>query len=127
MSILGCPSEHEEQAALVVWCKLNERKHPELAWVFAIPNGGYRHPATAGRLKAEGVRRGYPDLGLDVARGGFHGLRIELKRRKGGGLSPEQHTWGVRLMRQGYDWNVARGWEEARDVLLRYLALPVAP
>ena len=121
MSTLNCPMEHEEQAALIRWAKLNEKRYPDLAWLYAIPNGGHRHPAVAGKLKAEGVRRGYPDLGLDVARHPYHGLRIELKRRHGGRLSDEQRDWGDRLLDQGYAWFLCEGWEEAKDVLVRYL------
>ena len=44
-----------------------------------MPNGGHRNKATAGKLKAEGVRAGVPDLMLLYPRHGYHGLVIELK------------------------------------------------
>jgi hypothetical protein len=68
------------------------------------------------------VRAGVPDFALDVARGGYHGLRIELKRRVGGALSPAQRDWIAWLTSQGYLAVVCRGWEEARDKLVEYLA-----
>ena len=74
------PTEHEEQVALFQWAAANEAQYPSLAMLAAIPNGGYRPMTTAAMLKAEGVKAGYPDILLDVARGPYHGLRIELKR-----------------------------------------------
>lgn len=48
---------------------------------FHVPNGEYRSKATAGRLKAMGVRRGAPDL-VFLLPGGQVGL-IELKASRG--------------------------------------------
>lgn len=118
------PTEHQEQAALVEWAERAHGTHPELRLLAAVPNGGARHKAVAAKLKAEGVRPGYPDLLLDVARGGFHGLRIELKRRDGGRVSEDQSWWHERLRIRGYRVEVCRGWEAARDVILEYLREP---
>ena len=54
--------EHVEQAALFRWAEFARARLPELTLLHAIPNGGHRHKATAARLKAEGVKRGVPDL-----------------------------------------------------------------
>jgi len=119
-------SESDEQKALMRWATLFTPRYPDLAWLAAIPNGGHRHKATAGRMKAEGVKAGYPDLLLDVARGGYFGLRIELKRRRKADsrTSPRQSQWHDRLRAEGYRVEVCLGWEVARDVILAYLALP---
>lgn len=53
-------------------------------------------------MKAAGVKPGVPDMFLPVAREGCHGLYIELKRRDGGRVSPEQTAWMDALARQGY-------------------------
>ena len=45
-----------------------EGRHPQLALIFAIPNGGKRHIGTARKLKAEGVRSGVPDIFLACPR-----------------------------------------------------------
>jgi hypothetical protein len=124
------PLEHQEQRWLFEWLATQRVSHPELRWVFAIPNGGKRPKGEAGRMKAEGVQRGYPDIGLDLVRGQYHGLRIELKRRrseggrKNGGPNPDQRLWAEHLVAQGYYHGFAYGWEEARDRLLWYIALP---
>jgi len=91
------------------------------ACVYAVPNGGKRDPRTAARLKAEGVKAGIPDVNCDVARGGWHGLRLELKRTKGGRVEPEQVERHEALRVQGYRVEVCRGGDAAWDVLCEYL------
>ena len=115
------PKEGEEQARLFSWCRMQEWQHPELGLLFHIPNGGSRNKAEAGRFKAEGVKAGVPDLMLPVARGGHHGLFIEMKRQDGGRVSKEQKDWMDRLQAQGFEAVVCRGWEGAAEALLRYL------
>ena len=86
------PLEGAEQRALFAWAKLNERSHPELALLHAIPNGGKRNPREAANLKAQGVKAGVPDICLPVPRGGCASLYIELKRRQGGRPTQAQYT-----------------------------------
>lgn len=114
-------SEHREQACLMQWTELQSGSIPELRCLFAIPNGGWRHPATAARLKAEGVRPGIPDLFLAHPSNGACGLFIEMKRRVGGRLSPEQQAWRDRLTMNGYRVRVCKGWEEAKSEIINYL------
>lgn len=118
------PTEHDEQVALMQWVEYAVSAHPELRLIFAVPNGGARHKVTAAKLKAEGVKAGVQDLAMLVPRGTFHGLLIEMKRRKGGVLSAEQKWWRDELHAQGYQTVVCKGWESARDAILEYLALP---
>lgn len=120
---MTCPTEHVEQVALMKRAAASKAAHPELALLFAVPNGGHRSKATAGRLKAEGVKAGVPDLCLPVPRGGSHGLFVELKRRKGSTTSPEQREWLSRLAGQGYATVVAKGWDEAAESITRYLSM----
>ena len=61
--------EHEEQVKVFTWARWAEAARPELALLFAVPNGGRRDKVTAGRLKAEGVKAGVLDIWLPVARG----------------------------------------------------------
>lgn len=115
------PSEEQEQAAVFEWAALLENQTPELALLFHVPNGGKRHPATAARLKAQGVKPGVPDICLPVARHGYHGLFIEMKRRKGGQLSDHQKAWIEALREQGYMVAVCKGADEAIEVLSWYV------
>jgi hypothetical protein len=108
------------------WARLQTNVHPELRLLYAIPNGGYRTPITASRMKAEGVKAGVPDLHLGVARQGFLTLYIEMKVPKSPGkaagrTSDEQHQWIIDLQNEGHRVEVAYGWEQAKDILLDYL------
>ncbi len=116
------PTEHEEQVALFQWAEGSGIE--KLALMTAIPNGGYRHPATAAMLKKEGVQAGYPDILLDVARGGYHGYRLELKRSDHSNHpTQEQKEWIERLRAQGYRVDVCYGCEEAIAAILEYLGI----
>ena len=120
-------SEHAHQAALIQWAALAERTWPELRLLYAIPNGGQRSKATAGKLKAEGVRAGIPDLCLPVPRGGFGACYIELKApatadAQPGKLTKTQRDMLLALKEAGNSAHCCVGWEDARDVLQAYLA-----
>ena len=115
------PTEEQEQAAVFEWITLMRNQFPELDLCFHIPNGGLRSVTEAVRFKRTGVKAGVPDLFLPVPRGGFHGLFIELKRRKGGRVSDEQKAWIEALEKQMYRAVVCNGSEEACDMLYKYL------
>ena len=117
------PSEHDEQSALMDWIYLTAWKHPELHLFYHIPNEGKRSPAAAMKLKQEGLKAGVPDNFLPVARGEYHGLYIELKRIRGGKVSPEQQQWIGDLNAQGYLAVVCKGWEEAAEVITKYMEM----
>ena len=115
--------EHIEAVSLMRWVRLSICKYPDLDMLWHVPNGGQRNKATAGKMKAEGVKAGVSDYALDVARGGYHGLRIELKP-KGGRPSPAQKDYIRDVTAQGYRAEVAVGWEAAKDILIDYLGQP---
>ena len=116
-------TESQEQIELMTWCKRNMGKHPELEKIFHIPNGGKRNIQTAMRLKLEGVKPGVPDLFLPVARRGYHGLFIEMKRIKGGSLSASQKDWKAWLAEEHFAWVRANGFEHAKKLLKGYLKI----
>ena len=119
---MACGPESREQICLFEWAKINEHKEPALALLFHVPNGGKRSKTAAVRLKLEGVKAGVPDLVLPVARGGFHGLFIELKEGKNT-PTQNQKRWLAALSEQGYCAKVCYGFEGARDAILEYLNL----
>jgi|SRR6185436_7931454 len=120
-----CPTEHEEQVMLFNWMEGQKQTLPALDLAYAIPNGGHRRKAVAGKLRAEGVKAGVLDIFLPVAARGFHGLYIELKRQSAtaSDVSLSQRNWITRLSEQGYCVCVCNGWEKAREVLLWYLGV----
>lgn len=120
---LPVPTESVEQQYFFRWAWTEGalRWRDEINLLYHVPNEGKRSRATGARMRAESLRAGAPDINLDVARGGYHGLRIELKRRRGGRVSPEQEEWLEALRRQGYAATVARGWEEAAEAVRKYL------
>ena len=120
--------EHSNQVALFMWASMPDTLalYPELVNLFAIPNGGTRDKVSAGKMKAEGVKSGVPDIFLAVARHNCHGLFIELKRDKSinkerGVISDNQTKWIDRLMVNGYGVCVCYSYQEAKQVLIRYL------
>lgn len=113
-------TEHQHQVALFERAALEETRYPELQWLHAVPNGGFRDPVTAARMKAEGVRAGIPDVCLPVARAQWHGLYIELKAP---GRSPTatQKRCIAFLRLQGYCVHVMRDWVDAWEAIVEYL------
>ena len=99
------PTEHEEQRELVRWFR---QTYSDVR-IFAIPNGGGRSKAAGGRLKAEGVSAGVPDLFVPA-----WGLWIEMKRAKGGVVGSEQKDWATYLTGLKQTVIIGRGFADAR-------------
>lgn len=94
---------------------------PEFAGLlYAVPNGGRRDAVTGAKLKAEGVVPGVADLCLDVARKGWHGLRIELKTPNGR-QSDAQKKWQAAVEMQKYRYEIVRNIEDFISLLSGYL------
>lgn len=116
------PTEAQEQEWLFQWATaMSVVRWPELKLMFHVPNGGSRNRIEAARLKAQGVKPGVPDIFLPVARKGRHGLFIELKRKVGGQVSPEQNKMLGELNRQGFMAVVCKGWNAAADAIEDYM------
>ena len=75
-------TEHAHQKAIFCWAANNFNKWPELQLMFAIPNGGTRgddkksRTIRGGKLKAEGVKAGVPDIFLPVPRHKYTDSRL---------------------------------------------------
>ena len=107
---MKCPSEHYEQREFVSWFR---KTYPDVL-IFAVPNGGARGAAAAGRLKAEGVVRGVPDLFVPPWR-----MFIEMKRQQGGSLSPDQKAVIPYLESVGYRVLVCKGCVDAMEQVVK--------
>lgn len=118
------PTEGEEQQVVMEWAAAASGRWPELRLLYHVPNEGQRSMATGGRLRAEGLKSGVPDICLPSAHGQYHGLYIEMKRRQGGRTSPEQKEWLAALEAEGYQTALCRGADAAIETIIDYLALP---
>ena len=118
-----CPLESEEQQTVFEWAGWNEKRHPDLAWLIHIPNGGLRNVVIGAQLKAQGTRKGFPDMMLPTSRHGYHALAIELKRQRAARphITPEQKAWIEYLNKQGWYAVVCYGAEDAIQKLEWYL------
>ena len=117
-------SESAEQTNLFRWAAYEQNSYPELKLMFHIPNGGSRNKLEAANLKRQGVKAGVPDICLPVARGNYHGLFIEMKNASGKNKATDkQKEWIQDLNRQGYMAIVCYGWQEASEVLKKYMRL----
>jgi len=103
-------SEHLEQVRLVSWF---HKIYPDTR-ILAIPNGGIRSASAGASLKAEGVSAGVPDLFVPA-----WCLWIEMKREKGGTISPAQKDWISYLQSIGYQVIVGRGFEDAKTQVIK--------
>lgn len=114
--------ELPEQIALFTHID-TQTDYPELKQAYAVPNGGRRSKAVAGKMRASGVRAGELDINLDLARGGFFGLRLELKAEDGS-VSVEQKGRILEHKANNYATEVVVGWEHAYRIMVAYVQLP---
>lgn len=112
--------EHETQKAFFQW--VSHQRFPGIELLHAIPNGGHRHPAVAGKLKAEGVKPGVPDVAWPVARGAFIGLAIEFKHGDGN-PSKEQKARIDKMQAEGWCVAICWSWPAAARMLQGYAGL----
>lgn len=86
---------------------------PDLLF-FAVPNGGYRHPREAAKLKATGTVPGVPDLTF-VLPGGLIGF-IELKTHAGR-VSSDQKAFANAAIERGAAYALCRSLNEVETTL----------
>ena len=115
-------TEHDLQASIIAECDWRANQDPRWSRIFAVPNGGKRNKATAGKLKAEGVRPGVPDLLLLYPSRGYHGLALELKIGMNK-LSEAQRDWQLWLREHNYCVETIRDYaQDAINLIEWYLS-----
>ena len=127
------PTEFSEQVAIFEYAEYASRKDERWNLLFATLNGVRLPIGLAKKCKAAGNKSGVPDMFLPVFRNepmdnevnyyspAYYGLWIELKREKGGVLSPSQKWWHQQLAEMGYRVVVAKGSREAIKAIEEYL------
>jgi hypothetical protein len=88
---------------------LREHCLPDWLWTH-IASGELRDVRTAAKLKAMGVRRGWPDFILVPPIGQLHSLEL---KRAGEVLSDDQEAFQLHCIRHGWPHVVARTLDEA--------------
>lgn len=121
MARAKCSTEAQEQRTVMQWAKMMSYNVVELELLFHIPNGGNRDARTGYQLKLQGAKAGVPDLFLPCARCGYHGLFIEMKRRKAWSISEQQRYWIDKLNAQDYLAQVCIGADSAIQLIDAYM------
>jgi hypothetical protein len=104
--MLPTPTEDFEQTLLVHWLEVKGYKFT------AIPNSTYTTSIKQKmKNKRTGLRPGFPDMVVIVNK---KIICIEMKRTRGGTLTPEQKIWIEALNYAGVPTRVCKGFEEAK-------------
>lgn len=122
--------ESDLQRKCVKWFRRDSSYRFEYGMLLnSVPNGARVRQTQARVLLAEGLTAGVADLELNVARGGWHGLKIEMKRewvddkghRQRSYQREEQREWQALVEREGYRYAVVRTEDEFKALIIDYL------
>lgn len=114
----GVPLENDEAVAFADWLRAMHIPHTHIANEI----GGSTRTAKLRALKAKrmGQTAGVwdyeiflPIVNIDGEIDAYQEVRIELKRKKGGTVSPAQKKWGLIYKASGIPCAVCKGAEEA--------------
>jgi hypothetical protein len=97
-------------------------------YCYAVPNGVWI-PTPDKHLRMRiimsqrrlGLRKGVPDIIIDLPLHQWHGCRLELKRDESSNVSDEQKAWLERLRARGYFCELVPGIQGATAAVRRYL------
>lgn len=114
--------ERDDQKNLVKWFYLQYPKEI----IISIPNDLVRTCVQARNATYQGLVSGVPDLFIPIARNGFHGLWIEMKRmgapgHRKGIVSERQAKMLEYLSNKNYRTSVCFGFESAKLEIETYL------
>ena len=115
-------SESQIQQDCLKWFAAQYPVLSQEGMLFHIPNEGIRLGGMGARMKREGIVKGVADLFLCIARGGYHGLFIEMKK-PGNYQSVEQKEWQRNVEKHGYKYVVCKSLEEFKEIVSSYLKL----
>ncbi len=118
------PTEQQECFALMQWANLYRIDSGKIAdYLIHIPNEGRRSAFTGHNLKRMGMMPGVSDYMLCVPSKSFNGMFLEMKRisEKGKKKRENQDAFMDRMRKTGYYCTYSYGFENARDLILKYL------
>lgn len=110
--------EDKLQTAVVTYLRLVKKA------LYCASLGGQYQRYNSQKMKAKrtGYVAGFPDVFCYDARGGYHGLALELKV-KGNYASQKQKNWIKRLNDRGYMAKVCTGFDDAKKFIDDYYDL----
>ena len=115
------PTEHQIQSAFFDYVRVKRNSDWRYELVIAIPNGGMRNKAVAGKMWAEGVTAGAPDVLCLFPAHGHCGLCLEFKTPKGK-QSEAQKRFENYVHTAGYMYSVVRDAEAAIKLVERWFS-----
>ena len=120
------PLEDDECIAFSDWLKANNIPHAHIA--NESRSSSKSAMIRGAKLKRMGQSRGVWDYEVFIPIKGVSGrvdcyeqVKIEMKRRKGGTVSPEQKTWGKIYELSGINCKICKGADEAIAFVNKYL------
>ncbi len=125
--------EADHQKQFIKW--IDQQPAPGLPgeklgnYCYAVPNGIWI-PTPDKHLRMRiimsqrrlGLRKGIPDIVLDLPLHQWHGARLEMKRDENSAISEEQIAWLERLRKRGFFCELVPGVQGATAAVRRYLA-----
>lgn len=121
-----CPLEDDECVIFSSWLNYNNIPHAHIA---NESRSSSRNALIRGaKLKKMGQSRGVWDYEVYIPIKGVTGkvdcyelVKIEMKRKKGGTVSPEQKAWGKVYELAGINCKVCKGADEAIDFVKSFM------
>lgn len=121
-----------EESLQIAVCKYMKLQYPKVLFACDLSSGLKLTMGQAVKAKQMRESRGYPDLIVFSANGGYHGLAIELKKegtkitRRDGHLIADEHVREQaevlqRFLDQGYQAGFSIGFEQAKKAIDTYL------
>ena len=116
--ITTIPLEEDEQMSFVAYCRVKGYKVHHCA----NEVGGSTQALKMRAIKAKkmGTSKGFPDLlvfvpiyGCEDEVDAYQPIAIEMKRKAGSTVSPEQKVWGKILEASGIPFRICKGCDEA--------------
>lgn len=112
--------EEKLQAACVEWFRYQFPALKRL--LFAVPNGGLRSKAVAGKLKATGVVPGVADMILLVSNSEYNSLCIEMKNGNKGVWQDTQQQWAKDAEHYGNKYVLCKTFDEFQAEIIKYIS-----
>ena len=120
------PTEYDECVVFTDWLRLNHIPHSHCA--NESQSGSKAAMIRGAKLKRIGQSRGVYDYDVYIPHKGITGavdcyelIKIEMKRIKGGTVSPEQKQWAEVYEMAGIPNKVCKGAKEAIDFVKSFL------